>query len=151
MKPGISYHSRAYFTGVTVSWGSRSTCICSMSRQKDALSSYGRTSSDIHLVIVREQFIKVFDIWMFMDEFDVLYKKSGKQRIRVVPWGYHFQNFELFERTSTGISWYWCHYKQFYGLQLLSWMNNGISSDWIGHIIIIIIVPFSTGVSRNVA
>lgn len=36
---GISDQRRAYFTGVTCSWGSRSTCMCSMSRQKDALRS----------------------------------------------------------------------------------------------------------------
>lgn len=45
---GISDHNRAYFTGVTCSWGSRSTCMCSISRQKEALRSYGRFSSDMH-------------------------------------------------------------------------------------------------------
>lgn len=44
---GISDHRRAYFTGVTCSWGSRSTCIWSISRQKDALRSYGKFSSDM--------------------------------------------------------------------------------------------------------
>lgn len=42
---GISVQSRAYFTGVTSSWGSRSTWACSISLQKDARRSYGRVSS----------------------------------------------------------------------------------------------------------
>lgn len=49
MTVGISDHSLAYLTGVTVSWGSRSTCMCIIRRQKEALNSNGRVSSDIHL------------------------------------------------------------------------------------------------------
>lgn len=51
MTVGISDHNLAYFTGVTVSCGSRSTCICNISRQNEALNSKGRVSSDIHLEI----------------------------------------------------------------------------------------------------
>lgn len=46
---GISDHSLAYLTGVTGSWGSRSMCMCSMSRQKAALRSHGNSLSAIHL------------------------------------------------------------------------------------------------------
>lgn len=46
---GISDHSRAYFTGFTCSWGSRSTCMCSIRRQKEARKSGGSDSSAIHL------------------------------------------------------------------------------------------------------
>ncbi len=49
MTVGISLQRRAYLTGVTVSCGSRSTCMCSMRRQKDARSSYGSISSDMLL------------------------------------------------------------------------------------------------------
>ncbi len=42
---GISVHKRANLMGVTSSWGSRSTCACSMSLQKDARRSKGRVSS----------------------------------------------------------------------------------------------------------
>ena len=49
MTVGISLHSLAYLTGVTVSWGSRSTCMCSIKRQNEARNSYGNISSDIHL------------------------------------------------------------------------------------------------------
>lgn len=44
---GISDQRRAYLTGVTCSWGSRSTCMCNIRRQKDARKSKGRSSSDI--------------------------------------------------------------------------------------------------------
>ncbi len=44
---GISDHSRAYLTGVTCSWGSRSTCMCSIMRQNEALRSKGKSSSDM--------------------------------------------------------------------------------------------------------
>lgn len=46
---GISDQSRAYLTGVTCSWGSRSTCKCNIRRQNDARKSYGTISSAIHL------------------------------------------------------------------------------------------------------
>lgn len=44
---GISDQRRAYLTGVTCSCGSRSTCMCSIIRQKDARRSKGRSSSDM--------------------------------------------------------------------------------------------------------
>ena len=46
---GISDQSRAYFTGLIISWGSRSTCIWSISLQKEARRSKGNIPSDIHL------------------------------------------------------------------------------------------------------
>ena len=46
---GISDHRRAYLTGVTVSCGSRSTCMCNMSRQNEARISIDRQLSDTHL------------------------------------------------------------------------------------------------------
>jgi len=46
---GISDQRRAYFTGVTVSCGSRSTCMCSISRQNEARRSYGSMLSATHL------------------------------------------------------------------------------------------------------
>jgi len=49
MTKGISDHSRAYLTGVTVSCGSRSTCMCNIRRQNDARRSNGKLSSDMHL------------------------------------------------------------------------------------------------------
>lgn len=45
MEVGISVQSRANFTGVTSSWGSRSTCAWSMRRQKEARRSKGSVSS----------------------------------------------------------------------------------------------------------
>lgn len=44
---GISDQRRAYLTGVTCSWGSRSTCMCNIRRQKEALKSKGKSSSDM--------------------------------------------------------------------------------------------------------
>ena len=60
MTVGISLHSLAYLTGVTVSWGSRSTCMCSISRQNEARNSYGNISSDIHLLTEWSPSIKHF-------------------------------------------------------------------------------------------
>lgn len=48
MEVGISVQSRANLTGVTSSWGSRSTWAWSMRRQKDARRSKGRVSSIMH-------------------------------------------------------------------------------------------------------
>ena len=52
MTDGISDQSRAYLTGVTVSCGSRSTCICNIRRQKDARRSMGSRPSATHLHIM---------------------------------------------------------------------------------------------------
>jgi len=49
MTEGMSDQSRAYLTGVTVSCGSRSTCMCSISRQKEARNSHGSMLSATHL------------------------------------------------------------------------------------------------------
>ena len=46
---GISDQRRAYLTGLTCSWGSRSTCMCSIRRQNDARRSGGSDSSAMHL------------------------------------------------------------------------------------------------------
>lgn len=48
MEVGISVQRRANLTGVTSSWGSRSTWACSMRRQKEALMSKGSVSSIMH-------------------------------------------------------------------------------------------------------
>ena len=46
---GISDHSLAYLTGVTDSCGSRSMCMCNISRQKAARRSHDSILSAIHL------------------------------------------------------------------------------------------------------
>lgn len=48
MQVGISVQSRANLTGVTSSWGSRSTWAWSMRRQKEARRSKGSVSSIMH-------------------------------------------------------------------------------------------------------
>lgn len=64
---GISDQRRAYLTGVTGSCGSRSTCMCSSSRQNEARNSYGNASSAMHLQhisvhtsVFAKQFVHIF-------------------------------------------------------------------------------------------
>ena len=105
---GISDQRRAYLTGVTCSWGSRSTCMCSIMRQKEARRSKGRSSSDMQRRIRSTsswpEILLMARYWrsrhMRANRFSWYLRTTTQQQVQLVPED-HNNRFSWYLRTTT--------------------------------------------------
>jgi len=86
---GMSDQSRAYWTGVTVSCGSRSTCMCNIRRQNEARRSNGNISSATHLYSILHNITlnapSILKWWQVAE-------MCGCGHKRICEWNTHLQN-----------------------------------------------------------